>query len=113
MTVLSNAPKARDAVTIALAEEIHIGRGDIFATPTNRPEVADRFAAHIIWMDHDALSGAFYCIRLGKDVVSATITNLKYEIDVNTRDHPAAKTFDLTEIGFCRPRCLQLTPSAK
>jgi bifunctional enzyme CysN/CysC len=65
-------------------------------------------------MDHDALvPGAFYFIRLGAHVVSATITNLQYEIDANTRDHPAETTFDLTEIGFCRPRCLQLTSPAK
>ena len=91
-----------DAVTLTLADEIDIGRGDLLATPNARPEVVDQFAAHIIWMGQDALvPGRSYFIRLGTNVVSATITNLKYKIDVNTRDHLAAKTFELNEIGFC------------
>ena len=91
-----------DAVTLTLADEIDIGRGDLLATPNAGPEVVDQFAAHIIWMGQDALvPGRSYFIRLGTNVVSATITNLKYKIDVNTRDHLAAKTFELNEIGFC------------
>ena len=91
-----------DAVTLTLADEIDIGRGDLLATPNARPEVVDQFAAHIIWMGQDALvPGRSYFIRLGTNVVSATITNLKYKIDVNTRDHLAATTFELNEIGFC------------
>ena len=94
--------EAGDAVTITLTDEIDVGRGDVLTTPTTRPEVADQFAAHVIWMDQDALvPGRSYFIRLGTNVVSATITNLKYKIDVNTRDHLAATTFELNEIGFC------------
>ena len=94
--------EAGDAVTITLTDDIDVGRGDLLATPTSRPEVADQFAAHVFWMDQNALvPGRSYFIRLGTNVVSATITNLKYKIDVNTRDHLAATTFELNEIGFC------------
>jgi bifunctional enzyme CysN/CysC len=94
--------EAGDAVTITLTDEIDVGRGDLLAPPAARPEVADQFAAHVIWMDQEALfPGRSYFIRLGTNVVSATITSLKYKIDVNTRDHLAAKTFELNEIGLC------------
>ncbi len=41
---------AGDAVTVTLADEIDIARGDVLARPDDRPEVADQFTAHVIWM---------------------------------------------------------------
>ncbi len=92
-----------DAVTITLADEIDIGRGDILSRPTERPDVADQFAAHLIWMDQDALvPGRNYVLRIGtQTVASCSITAIKYRIDVNSREHLAATTLSLNEIGFC------------
>jgi bifunctional enzyme CysN/CysC len=92
-----------DAVTITLEDEIDVGRGDILAKPTERPDVADQFAAHLIWMDQDALvPGRNYIFRIGtQSVASGSITAIKYRIDVNTREHLAASTLALNEIGFC------------
>ena len=93
---------AGDAVTITLAEEIDIARGDMLVAPEARPEVSDQFAAHVIWMDQDALMpGRSYLLRLGTKVVPASITSIKYRIDVNTREHLAAATLGLNDIGFC------------
>jgi bifunctional enzyme CysN/CysC len=94
---------AGDAVTITLSDEIDISRGDILARPTERPEVADQFAAHLIWMDQEAMvPGRAYALRIGtQSLSSASITAIKYKIDVNTREHLAATTLGLNEIGFC------------
>ncbi|HWX63097.1 sulfate adenylyltransferase subunit CysN [Bradyrhizobium sp.] len=94
---------AGDAVTITLADEIDIGRGDMLARPAERPEVTDQFAAHVIWMDQDALvPGRSYVLRIGtQSAVSASVTTIKYKIDVNTREHLATHTLALNEIGFC------------
>jgi bifunctional enzyme CysN/CysC len=94
---------AGDAVTITLVDEIDIGRGDMLARPTERPEVADQFAAHLIWMDQDALvPGRSYVLRIGtQSAVSASVTTIKHKIDVNTREHLATHTLALNEIGFC------------
>lgn len=98
-------PKAEagDAVTITLQDEIDIVRGDILAKPTERPEVADQFAAHLIWMDQDPLVPARnYVVRIGtQTITSASVTAIKYRIDVNTREHLAATTLGLNEIAFC------------
>jgi bifunctional enzyme CysN/CysC len=97
------AAEAGEAVTITLADEIDISRGDILAKPTERPEVADQFAAHLIWMDQEAMvPGRSYGLRVGtQSIATASITHIKYKIDVNTREHLAATTFGLNEIGFC------------
>ncbi|HVK50889.1 MAG TPA: GTP-binding protein, partial [Pseudoxanthomonas sp.] len=43
------------AVTLTLADEIDISRGDVIAAADDPPEVADQFAAHVLWMDDAAL----------------------------------------------------------
>jgi bifunctional enzyme CysN/CysC len=91
-----------DAVTITLTEEVDIARGDVLVAPAERPEVADQFAAHVIWMDHEALiPGRSYLVRVGNKVAPASITAIKYKIDVNTQEHLAAPTLGLNDIGFC------------
>ncbi|HEY4775837.1 MAG TPA: adenylyl-sulfate kinase, partial [Xanthobacteraceae bacterium] len=89
-------------VTLTLAEEVDVARGDVLAEPTARPEVSDQFAAHIIWMDEEPLMpGRSYLARIGTRTVPASITAIKYKIDVNTRDHLAAETLALNDIAFC------------
>lgn len=96
--------EAGDAVTITLTDEIDIGRGDIIAKPTERPEVADQFAAHVIWMDQEHMvPGRSYAFRIGtRSIASGSITAMKYRIDVNTGAHVAARALRLNEIGFCK-----------
>ena len=93
---------AGDAVTLTLADEIDIARGDILARSTERPQVADQFAAHVIWMsDEHLLPGRSYLMKIAARVVPVTVTELKHRIDVNSLDHLAAKTLSLNEIGVC------------
>src|SRR5579872_167338 len=94
--------KAGDAVTITLADEVDIARGDLLSPPTARPEVADQFAAHVLWMgDEPLLPGRPYLMRIGTRYVPVRVTALKHKIDVDTREHLAARTLTLNEIGVC------------
>jgi bifunctional enzyme CysN/CysC len=94
--------RAGDAITITLADEIDIARGDLLVSPTSRPEVSDQFAAHIIWMsDHALMPGRSYLARIGTKTTPITVTGIKYKIDITTREHLAAHTLDLNDIGFC------------
>jgi bifunctional enzyme CysN/CysC len=91
-----------DAVTLTLADEIDVARGDVIARAEDRPEVVDQFAAHVIWMAEDAmLPGRSYLMRIGTRYVPARVTALKHKVDVNTLEHIAAKTLGLNEIGLC------------
>jgi bifunctional enzyme CysN/CysC len=99
---LSESARAGDAVTITLADELDIARGDVLSPPQARPEVADQFTAHLIWMSAEPmLPGRSYLLKLGARTVPATITDLKHRIDVNTQEKLAAKTLQLNEIGLC------------
>ncbi|KRG70085.1 sulfate adenylyltransferase subunit CysN [Pseudoxanthomonas dokdonensis] len=90
------------AVTLTLADEIDISRGDVIAAADDPAEVADQFAAHLLWMDEAALlPGRPYLLKIGTRTVSATISEIKHRVDVNTREHLAAKRLELNEVGYC------------
>ena len=93
---------AGNAVTITLADEIDISRGDVLVAPDDRPEVTDQFAAHVLWMaEEELLPGRQYLIKVGSKLVPATVTELKHKVDVNNLERLAAKTLQLNEVGFC------------
>ena len=93
---------AGQAVTLTLADEIDISRGDVIAAGGDPPEVADQFAAHVLWMsDAPLLPGRPYWLKIGARTVSATVTEIKHRIDVNTQEHLAAKRLELNEVGYC------------
>jgi bifunctional enzyme CysN/CysC len=93
---------AGDSVTLTLADELDIARGDILCDPKNRLEVSDQFAAHLIWMsDSKLLPGRSYLMKTGTRTVPVSVTELKHRLDVNRLDKLAAKTLSLNEVGFC------------
>ncbi|HEX2553355.1 MAG TPA: sulfate adenylyltransferase subunit CysN [Microvirga sp.] len=90
-----------DAVTLTLADEIDISRGDVIAAAGDRPEVTDQLAAHVVWMnDVPLFPGRPYLLKIGAKTVTATVTEIKHKIDINNFDHLAAKELHLNEIGF-------------
>jgi bifunctional enzyme CysN/CysC len=91
-----------DAVTLTFETDIDIARGDLLADPHEPPECVDQFAAHVIWMSRQPLvPGRSYLLKIGTRTVPATITALKYRVDVETLAHLAERTLGLNEIGFC------------
>ena len=89
-------------MTLSLADEIDIARGDVLAHPESRPEVADQFTANVLWMSADPmLPGRSYLMKIGARTTPASITELKHRVDVNNYDKLAAKRLDLNEVGFC------------
>lgn len=94
--------EAGQAATIELADQVDVGRGDIFAPVDAVPEVADQFAAHVVWLNENPmLPGRTYSLRIGTHSVAATITALKYGTDIETGEHAAVSTLAINDIGFC------------
>lgn len=94
--------EAGDAVTLTLADELDISRGDLLATPTDRPEVNDQFAANVIWMsEHPLVSGRSYVARIGTRTLPISVTAIRHKIDVNTDEHLAADLLALNDVGVC------------
>jgi bifunctional enzyme CysN/CysC len=93
---------AGQSVTLTLADEIDISRGDVIASPADLPGVADQFECVVVWMsDEPMLPGRPYWLKIGTRQVAATITEPKYKVNVNTLEHLAAKKLELNEIGIC------------
>ena len=91
---------AGQSVTLTLADEIDCSRGDVLTIADNPPQVADQFEATLVWMsDEPMLPGRSYWLKLGTQMVSASIQPPKYQVNVNTMDHLAAKTLELNAIG--------------
>ena len=65
-TAISTEAVAGQAVTLTLADEIDIARGDVLCAPDAPPGVADQFAAHAVWMaDEPMLPGRPYLLKIG------------------------------------------------
>ncbi|ENO75636.1 sulfate adenylyltransferase, large subunit [Thauera sp. 27] len=90
------------SVTLTLADEIDISRGDVISTVEAPAEVADQFETTLVWMhDEPMLPGRPYLLKIGAKTVTATITDIKYQVNVNTLEHVAAKKLELNAIGVC------------
>ena len=91
-----------DAVTLTFAEEVDVSRGDVIAGPQSAPSTSDQIAAKVIWFDEEAmLPGRAYTIRCGSQTTTATVSSLKYKLNVDNLDHVAGKTLELNEVGLC------------
>ncbi|MDB5505951.1 MAG: bifunctional enzyme CysN/CysC [Devosia sp.] len=95
-----NRAIAGEAVTLVLDREVDISRGDVLTHPGATPEFSNQFQARIIWMHEDpAFHGRSYLLKIGSQVVPATITSIKFRTNVNTLEHTAATKLDLNEVG--------------
>ena len=91
---------AGQSVTITLVDEVDCSRGDVIAAAGDPPEVSDQFESTIVWMSEEALKpGRGYWLKLATQTVSASVQEPKFEINVNTMEHLAAKTLELNAIG--------------
>ncbi|RME64165.1 MAG: sulfate adenylyltransferase subunit CysN [Alphaproteobacteria bacterium] len=91
---------AGQSVTLTFRDEIDCSRGDVIVAADAPLEVADQFEATLVWMADEAmLPGRPYWLKIGTTTVAATVTEPKYEINVNNLDHLAAKTLGLNAIG--------------
>ncbi|MBC2777333.1 sulfate adenylyltransferase subunit CysN [Parasphingopyxis marina] len=97
-----DAAVAGQSVTITLADEIDCSRGDVIAAADAPPEVADQFEATIVWMaEEPMLPGRPYAMKLATTAARATITDEKYQVNVNTMEKTPGKTLELNGIAVC------------
>jgi bifunctional enzyme CysN/CysC len=91
---------AGQSATITLADEVDCSRGDVLAAAEDPPEISDQFEATLVWMaDEELLPGRPYWLKLATQFVTATIHSPKYQINVNSMEHLAAKSLSLNAIG--------------
>jgi bifunctional enzyme CysN/CysC len=90
------------AVSVSLADDIDISRGDMLARPHNQPEASSEFDAMVCWMADDATlePGRDYIIKQTTRTTRARVAALGYRLDVNTlhRDK-SATALKINELG--------------
>lgn len=97
-----DAAFAGQSVTLTLEDEVDVSRGDMIAEADNPPGHTDQFAGHLLWMHEDALlPERQYLMKIGTKTVTAAVTELKHQVNVNTLEHTAAKTLELNEVAYC------------
>ena len=88
------------SVTLTLADEVDVSRGDMIVAVDAPPEVADQFQVKLLWMAEEVLvPGRSYLLKLHTKEVTATVMEIRYREDVNTGAHLAGKVLNLNEIA--------------
>ena len=91
---------AGQPVTLGFEDEVDIGHGALIARPDDRPTLSDQFEATIIWTAAaPMLPGRDYLMRSDGYVAIATVTPLKYKLDVDTLEHLAATKLERDDVG--------------
>jgi bifunctional enzyme CysN/CysC len=92
--------RADDAVTLVLDREVDASRGDVLALADQPLDMTDQFEATLVWMhDEPGLVGRAYEMKLANQWASASITTLKYRVDVNTQAHESCKQLAPNDIA--------------
>ncbi|NCO18959.1 MAG: sulfate adenylyltransferase subunit CysN, partial [Gammaproteobacteria bacterium] len=92
--------RAGQSVTLNLADEIDLSRGDVLVHGDRLPRVADCFDARVVWMhERPMLPGRQYQLKLACSELPVTPETLHHRIDVNTLEHQPADQLELNEIG--------------
>ena len=93
---------APQSVTLTLASEVDVGRGDLIVAAESPAQVASQFEATLVWLHEEPLlQGRTYLMKLGTRTVAATVAPLKHKINVNTLEQLPAERLELNDVGVC------------
>ncbi len=94
------AAQAGESVTVTLADDVDVSRGDILSAVDRPAAVADQLEATLVWMDEAPLfAGRPYWLKLGTRTVGATVTTIKHRIDIEHLEPVAARSLGLNDIA--------------
>ena len=96
------------AITVTLKDEIDISRGDVLVAANDSVSVGNEFDAHVVWMhESPLLPGKLYDFKLSTTYASGIVSDIEWQVDVNTLEHSDAAQLDLNAIGECRIKLTQ------
>jgi bifunctional enzyme CysN/CysC len=94
--------QAGDAVTLVLDRELDASRGDVLSLAQEPLDMTDQLQATLVWLHQDeGIAGRNYDLKLSSQWACASITGIKYRVDVNTQAHEACKKLQLNDIAVC------------
>jgi bifunctional enzyme CysN/CysC len=94
------------SVTLRLADEIDVSRGDMIVEAEDQPVAARELDAMLCWMSEQPMRpGGRYAIKHTTRNARAIVDELEHRVDVNTLEHADAPELGLNEVGRVRLRC--------
>jgi bifunctional enzyme CysN/CysC len=99
---------AGEAVSITLADDMDVSRGDVLVHPGNVPPVLREFEAMLVWMDETPLRvGDSYWIHQGTQSTIAVVSDLRFQVDVETLRRVESVGLKMNEIARVRLSCTE------
>ncbi|MEM7095181.1 MAG: sulfate adenylyltransferase subunit CysN [Actinomycetota bacterium] len=90
------------AVTVTLADEIDVSRGDLLVGPHHAPLRAHDVDATVVWMADAALEpGRQYLMQSSNGLSNASVTTIRHRVDINTLEEQQANALELNDIAVC------------
>ena len=97
--------KKNQSLTVTLDRQIDCSRGSVIVDIDNPIELADTFEVELVWMDQDqGHQGRSYLLKSSSTTVGASISEIKFEYNVNTMEHLSSKDLTMNTIA-----CVTLT----
>jgi bifunctional enzyme CysN/CysC len=94
------------SVTLRLADEVDVSRGDMLVHPDNVPRVGQRFETMLVWLSERALDRQkSYLLKHTTQLVRAEIEHVSYTTDLETLRQTPATRLELNDIGRVTLSC--------
>lgn len=94
--------------TITLEDEIDISRGDMIVKSDNLPLHSNAYRTNLVWMDEEPMMpNKQYGFKFATKFVPGSITEVEYQIDVNSMEHKETVRLELNEIAVGKIKLTQ------
>ena len=92
--------RKNQSLTVTLDREIDCSRGSVIAAIDNKIELADTFEVELVWMDEDqGHQGRSYLLKSSVTTVGASLSDIKFEYNINTMEHLSSKQLYMNAIA--------------
>jgi sulfate adenylyltransferase subunit 1 len=94
--------------TITLEDEIDISRGDMIVKSDNLPLNSNTYRTNLVWMDEESMMpNKQYGFKFASKFVPGSVTEVEYQIDVNSMEHKNSVRLALNEIAVVKIKLTQ------
>lgn len=95
-----NEAVAGMSVTVHLADNIDISRGDIIVNSAGQPQLSNLIEADLCWMDTRPLDTSLtYLVQHNTKTIRCKISEILYKVNINTLEKDFDEDFRLNDIG--------------
>jgi len=89
-----------DSITVTLADEIDLSRGDMLVSEEQPATAGTEFQAMLVWMHPEPLDPhKIYVLKHTTRTVRARVSHIRHRVDINTLEHVAAVKLDMNDIA--------------